>query len=142
MNINMIDDDYASAEELETNLLKSLKNLQTQSENKSFTLSIKDKANSLIGGVTGSTSYGWLLIKILWVAKPYQNKGLGRTLMQRIEGKAKEIGCHGAWLDTSNPQAMNFYKNLGYETFGQLSNQQGNYPPNHNRWFMKKNLEG
>jgi len=52
-NIKFIDDDQASAEQLEINLLKSLKNLQTQSENKSFTLSVKDETDILIGGVTG-----------------------------------------------------------------------------------------
>jgi len=58
--------------------------------------------------------------------------------MRKIEEKAKEINCHGAWLDTSNFEAMSFYRDLGYEPFGQLSNRLGDYPPNHNRWFMKK----
>jgi len=136
--LKIIDDDQASAEQLEINLLKSLKSLQTQSENKSFTLSVKDETDSLVGGVSGSSSYGWLLIKILWVEEDYRTKGLGTKLMQQIEEKAQEIGCHGAWLDTSNSTAMNFYKNLGYETFGQLNNRESDYPPNHKRWFMKK----
>ncbi len=136
--IKIIENDIGSVEELELNLLHSLKNLQTQSENKSLTLSVKDTEGTLVAGVSGSSSYGWLLVKLLWVSDSYQRQGLGTKLMQLIEEKAKTFGCHGAWLDTSNAKAMEFYKTLGYESFGQLSNTATQFPPEHHRWFMKK----
>ena len=60
--------------------------------------------------------------------------------MQRAEQKGIELGCRGAWLDTSNPNAMDFYLKLGYEMFGLLSNIEDQQPENHKRWFMKKSL--
>ncbi len=136
-NISIGEGTQDSAQELEVNLLKALHKIQTQSDNNSYTLVAEDK-NNLIGGVVASTSYGWLLVKILWVEEAYQGNGLGTSLMHQVETKAKEDGCHGAWLDTSNPKAMAFYTRLGYEVFGKLSNGDQHYPQNHNRWFMKK----
>lgn len=125
---------------LEKELLESLRSSLPQAENASFTLAAKDSLGKLVGGLVASTSYGWLLIKSLWVDEAYQNQGLGRRLMAQAEQKAQAIGCHGAWLDTSSPDAMQFYKKLGYESFGQLSNVAGQQPVSHNRWFMKKAL--
>ena len=61
-------------------------------------------------------------------------------MMARAEAKARAVGCHGAWLDTSNPEAMRFYAKLGYKPFGQLGNTPGQSPAGHRRWFMQKAL--
>jgi GNAT superfamily N-acetyltransferase len=126
--------------ELESELLKSLGDVLPQSSNASFVLALKDTSDNLIGGLTASCSYGWLLVKILWVKDEYRGSGLGRSLMKEAELKGVELGCHHIWLDTSNPEAMSFYQSLNYEIFGQLSNAPDQYPPSHNRWFMKKSL--
>jgi hypothetical protein len=60
--------------------------------------------------------------------------------MARAEQKAREVGCHNAWLDTSSPGAMCFYAKLGYTVFGQLANGSVQQPANHSRWFMRKAL--
>jgi GNAT superfamily N-acetyltransferase len=125
---------------LESELLDSLSNSLPQAENTSFILSARDPKRKLLGGLSASTSYGWLLVKVLWVDNAYRNLGLGRLLMDRAELKGCEAGCHGAWLDTSNPDAMEFYLRLGYEQFGLLSNIENQKPENHKRWFMKKSL--
>jgi predicted N-acetyltransferase YhbS len=126
--------------EIEAQLLQSLRNALPQGENSSFVLSARNQEGVLVGGLVASTSYGWLLTKCLWVAEKHRNIGLGRSLMLRAEEKGLEIGCHGAWLDTSSPSAMSFYSKLGYTSFGQLENRQLQQPPNHRRWFMSKEL--
>ena len=138
---NTIAEDGPSAgRAIEDALLRSLRETLPQFENAAFVLSAKAPDGDLVGGLTAATSYGWLLIKTLWVADTHRRQGLGRALMERAEDKAKEIGCHGAWLDTSSPDAMRFYIRLGYETFGQLANAPGQHPDTHRRWFMKKAL--
>ena len=93
-----------------------------------------------MAGLTASTSYGWLLIKTLWVHEDQRGTGLGRQLVEAAEKKAQDLGCANAWLDTSNPAAHGFYRALGYEAFGVLENDQYTTPTGHRRWFMKKRL--
>ncbi len=125
---------------LEQKLLADLRQESEQAVNQRFALSVTTEAEQLIAGLTASTSYGWLLIKILWVEKSYRQAGLGRKLMSRAEEQARMLGCHSAWLDTSSQQAMQFYKELGYSVFGELENPEHQLPPDHHRWFMRKSL--
>lgn len=125
---------------LEAKLLESLRSETEQSVNTNFELVEQNPAGDIIGGLVASVSYGWLLIKIVWVDKAYRNKGIARDLMSKAENKAIVLGCHSAWLDTSNPAAMQFYTGRNYVSFGQLSNTSHQTPPDHQRWFMKKSL--
>ena len=132
--------DEGLAERLESELLLSLALNQEQAINTGFTLSANVSEGELIGGLVASTSYSWLLVKILWVKESQRNLGVGRSLMTAAEAKAGELGCHSVWLDTSNAKARQFYDALGYEVFGQLENLEVHTPPDHCRWFMKKAL--
>lgn len=60
--------------------------------------------------------------------------------MSRAEAGWRALGCHGAWLDTSSPEARRFYLALGYVDFAFLANGPSDDPPEHCRWFMKKVL--
>ncbi|MEP0521856.1 MAG: GNAT family N-acetyltransferase [Hyphomicrobiales bacterium] len=128
--------------EIEEKLLRSLAGLNVQSKNESIIFSAQDENNELIGGVTGSTSYGWLLVKLLWVSNHHRGQGIGKDLMLAIEQEARALNCHSAWLDTSNGVARDFYLRLGYEDFGVLENKPSDTPADHSRWFMKKRLDG
>jgi GNAT superfamily N-acetyltransferase len=99
-----------------------------------------DSGRALVGGLIGSTSYGWLLVKILWVDERARGRRLGQELMQAAECEAIRRGCHGAWLDTSSRAAARFYERLGYRTFGTLENGPDDRPRGHRRWFMRKRL--
>jgi len=134
------EDTPGTAEAIESNLLQSLREHLPQSLNTHFVLSARNSEGQLIGGLTASSSYGWLLIKVLWVDQNYRSSGIGRDLMSRGQAKGRELDCHSAWLDTSNPDAMQFYAKLGYEAFGELANAEQQHPPGHHRWFMKKSL--
>ena len=47
----------------------------------------------IVGGLIGSTSYGWLLVKIVWVAEHRRRCGLGAHLMARaITDHATPVG--------------------------------------------------
>ncbi|MDJ0656560.1 MAG: GNAT family N-acetyltransferase [Xanthomonadales bacterium] len=127
-------------ETLEAHLLRSLGQLLPQSVNSSFSRVAKDPSGNLVGGITASTSYGWLLIKVLWVHADFRGRGIGRRLMQDAEESGLNHDCHSAWLETSNPQARRFYEGLGYQMFGKLENASNEYPPDHCRWFMKKSI--
>jgi hypothetical protein len=52
--------------------------------------------------------------------------------MDRPKIRARERGCHSAWLDTFSFQARGFYEKRGYEEFGQLD-----YPPDHHRHLCR-----
>ena len=128
------------SKELEEELLASLALSNAQSTNATIVLTKRDTSGKLLAGVSGSTSYGWLLVKLLWVHEELRRTGIGRTLIREAEDQARAMGCHGAWLDTSSEAARDFYVHLGYSEFGRLSNSPDHEPAQHRRWFMKKAL--
>lgn len=138
--VTIVEGDQSAVAAIECELLRSLRSDLPQSENTSIVLMINNGSDRLVGGLSASTSYGWMLVKTLWIAECERGKGYGRALMRHAEKRARALGCHGAWLDTSNPTAQRFYAQLGYQRFGQLENADGQHPPSHRRWFMKKHL--
>jgi GNAT superfamily N-acetyltransferase len=95
---------------------------------------VRDGAQ-IVAGLAGETYCGWIFVKYLWVSEGLRGRGVGRELMGRAEALAIERGCHSAWLDTFSFQAHRFYEKLGYEEFGRLE-----YPPDHQRHFLRKEL--
>ena len=130
--------DLAAA--IECNLLASLAASAPQGGYAPLALAARDRDGTLLGGLVGSTSYGWLLIKMLWVMESARGGGLGARMMEMAEDDALSRGCHGAWLDTSSDRARGFYERLGYEPFGILENKDGESPEGHRRFFMRKRL--
>ena len=133
-------DKAAVAKAIEAQLLQSLARENEQSLNEDFVLKASDESGRLLGGLCASTSYHWLLIKTLWVDESVRGAGLGSRLVELAEHEARRLGCHGAWLDTSNKAARKFYQDLGYQDFGVLANREDQALPGHSRWFMKKDL--
>jgi len=125
---------------LEQRLLNSLRLQLPQSDNRSFVLFNQSEQGELIGGLSASTSYDWLLIKLLWVKQSCRGAGLGKQLVEMAEQQAVERGCHSVWLDTSNPLAQKFYSGMGYREFGRLENTPEQSTLSHQRWFLKKSL--
>lgn len=97
---------------------------------------LRDQSGTIVGGVWGQVNWNWLHIGLVWVAESLRRTGYGRQLIAAMEDAAKERGCTAAHLDTFSYQARPFYESLGYEVFGALDN----YPPGHQRFFMKKTL--
>lgn len=97
---------------------------------------LRDEGGTIVGGVWGQVNWSWVHIGLVWVAETLRHTGYGRQLIAAMEQAAKERGCTAAHLDTFSFQARPFYESLGYEVFGTLDN----YPPGHQRFFMKKTL--
>ena len=95
----------------------------------------RGEAGTLLAGVMGSLSWGWLFVEAVWVSDALRGRGIGRALMEAAERHARECGCHSVWLDTF--QARDFYLGIGYETFGVLDD----YPHGQRRTFMRKALQ-
>jgi GNAT superfamily N-acetyltransferase len=89
----------------------------------------------IVAGLAGETYCGWLFVKYLWVSAGLRGSGVGRELMARAEARARDRGCHSAWLSTFSFQALDFYRKLGYEEFGRLD-----YTPDHQHHFLRKRL--
>lgn len=100
-------------------------------------VTVCDETSTVIGGLIGRTVWGWLHIEELWVAEPHRRSGLGTQLMNAAEGEALRLGCHGAYLDSFDFQAVPFYQLLGYEVFGLLQD----FPVGHTRYFLRKALK-
>jgi GNAT superfamily N-acetyltransferase len=98
---------------------------------------LRDQAAQVCGGLSGSTSRGWLFIDHLVVPEASRGHGIGRMLVALAEREAVQRGCHNAWLNTFEFQARGFYEKLGYTCFGELPD----YPPGFSRFFMSKSLK-
>lgn len=128
------------AEAIERSLLVALAAENEQAINTSIVLEATNAWGDLLSGLTASTSYGWLLVKTLWVSEDSRNTGLGRRLLASAETEARRYNCHHVWLETSSPSARAFYQRCGFQEFGRLENGPDQSPPDHCRWFLKKAL--
>lgn len=93
-------------------------------------------AGTLVGGLVGTTHWGWLYTKLLWVDESQRGTGLGRRLMAEAEAEAQKRGCHAAYVNTFSFQAPEFYQKCGYEVWGTLED----YPKGAQRVYLWKKL--
>jgi ribosomal protein S18 acetylase RimI-like enzyme len=94
------------------------------------------EGDAVIGGLNGSTHWGWLYIRHLWVAPDWQRRGLGRRLLAEAEAQARARQCTGLYVDTFNPGAVVFYERAGFALVGRIED----FPPGHTRTFLRKRL--
>ena len=97
---------------------------------------VRDEDGALMGGVWGYVNWNWLWVGAVWLSEELRGRGYGRQMMEKLEHTARVRGCLYAHLDTFSFQARPFYEGLGYEVFATLDD----YPPGHQRFFMKKAL--
>jgi len=100
-----------------------------------FGIFVRDPTRAIRAGLIGNTYAGWLFINLLWVHADLRRQGIGRRLIGEAERHALAQGCHSAWLDTFSFQGPDYYPKLGYREFARLD-----YPPDHQRIFLKKEL--
>ena len=97
---------------------------------------IKDAAGEILGGLIGSTYWGWLEVNVLWIAEGLRRLGHGRTLLRMAEAEARTRGCAHVMLTTYSFQARGFYEKEGYRVVGEMAG----YPPGAVYYWMRKNL--
>ncbi|RDI62590.1 GNAT family N-acetyltransferase [Microvirga subterranea] len=99
---------------------------------------IRDDADgAIIGGLWGRTGLEWLTIELIFVPEHLRGQGIARRIIAMAEEEALRRGCHSAWLDTLNPDALFLYERLGYARFGELAD----FPTGRSRYFLQKKLK-
>jgi GNAT superfamily N-acetyltransferase len=90
----------------------------------------------IVGGVLGETYWDWFYLDLLWVKEDLRGCGYGHRLLSMAEDEARQRGAKNAYLDTFSFQAPDFYKQHGYQVFGELQD----FPPGYQRYFLRKQL--
>ena len=90
----------------------------------------------IVGGVIGATYWDWFYLDLMWIKEELRGCGYGHRLMTLAEDEARQRGAKNAYLDTFSFQAPDFYKQHGYQVFGELQD----FPPGHQRYFLRKQL--
>lgn len=106
------------------------------SERQPLAVLIHDTDGELTGGLSGYTAWGWLFTQNLYIPETERGKGMAGKILAEAEEEAKARGCHGAWIDTFNPQALRAYQRAGYEIFGELPE----FPRGRTPTFLRKSL--
>ena len=94
-------------------------------------------SKTIVGGLWAHTGWEWLTIELVFVPESLRKQGIARNLVALAEEEAVRRGCHSAWLDTLNPEALSLYERLGYERFGELKD----FPKGGSRYFLQKKLK-
>jgi GNAT superfamily N-acetyltransferase len=95
---------------------------------------IRAADGSPIGGIFGWTWGGTCYVRYLFVSESLRGKGLGTALMHAVEHEAKSRGCRQIVLETHDFQAPVFYRKLGFEIVGRVSE----YPRGHQYMTLVK----
>ena len=97
---------------------------------------LRDEHGRVVGGLYGDTCWGWLHVSSLWMEERLRGQGHGSRLLAEAERRARRRGCHHAYLDTFDFQALPFYQKQGYTVFA----EQKDMPLGHTRYFVQKQL--
>lgn len=74
----------------------------------------------LVAGACGRTEYGRLFVSSLWVGESLRGQGIGRRILEELEGEAVARGCMDALLDTLLPENVEFYARCGYTVIASI----------------------
>jgi GNAT superfamily N-acetyltransferase len=87
-----------------------------------------------IGGMYGRTSYGTLIIDLVFLPASLRGQDLGAKLLAMMEAEAIARGCQTGFLMTASFQAPGFYAKHGWVEFGRIPCD----PPGSARAFFRK----
>lgn len=101
-----------------------------------LSITMRDGAGALLGGLNGVTHWRWLYIRHLWVAESQRGRGLARRLMESAERAALSRGAIGAYIDTFDPRVAGFYERIGFSRIGEIAD----FPLGGRRIYLSKRL--
>lgn len=130
-DINPLIEDAIAAPLIEHN-----RGFMGSSNSRPLAVVLRDTTNSVVGGLFGRTSYGWMFTEVLAIPEAIRGTGFGSKILQCAEREAIARGCHGAWLDTHDPTAKRFYERHGYLAFSEIHD----YPVGFSKILMRKSL--
>jgi ribosomal protein S18 acetylase RimI-like enzyme len=102
-----------------------------------FAFFIKDPNRKILGGIKGTSYYGCLYIDSLWVDPTFRTKGWGGELMHAAENLGRKRNCSFISLTTMDWEALDFYKNLGYD----VEFVREGFEKNSKMYLLRKNLQ-
>ncbi len=91
----------------------------------------------IIGSAVGKIYLRWLHIDLFWVDEAHRRKGVGKSLMYKIEKYAVEAGLKGIEVWTQSWQAPEFYRSMDYEEFAVLPD----YAPGRKRHAFRRTIK-
>lgn len=97
---------------------------------------LRRQKEEIVGGLIGKIHWEWLYIDLLFVKEELRGCGYGHRLLEIAENEARQRGAKHVYLDTFSFQAPEFYKQHGYQVFGELKD----FPTGHQRYFLAKHL--
>lgn len=106
-------------------------------EKRTLAVCMRDGGGHMVAGLSGYTAWGWLYMQWLWVDENHRGKGFAGRMLEAAEAEARARRCHGALIDTFNPQALAVYQKAGYEVFGAVPD----FPIGRTRSFLSKSLK-
>lgn len=89
-------------------------------DRRQLAITVRNHSGELIGGISGSTSWSWLFVQLLWVDEGARGQGLAGQMLEAAETEARARGCTGAYIDTINPVALRAYQRAGYTECGRI----------------------
>ena len=99
-------------------------------------VTVRDEAGTIVGGIVARVWMEQLYVSLVWIDDALRGKGHGKTMMETVEARGREVGATNVWLNTLSWQARPFYEALGYTCFGENTLANGK----HRRYFMRKEL--
>jgi N-acetylglutamate synthase-like GNAT family acetyltransferase len=97
---------------------------------------VKDADGKTVGGISGRSSRGLLLLEFVYLPKILRGGGMGSRLLAMAEEQGRKHGCKHAFLVTFSFQAPGFYKKHGWRVFGETPCD----PPGTTQFIMTKEL--
>jgi GNAT superfamily N-acetyltransferase len=104
-------------------------------DGKWLSIFLRDADGAVIGGTHGWTWARRCYVRLLYIPANLRKQGLGTRLMRAIEQEARARGCDEIVLHTSDFQAPEFYRKLGFEAVGAEE-----FPRGHKSFTMVKAL--
>jgi GNAT superfamily N-acetyltransferase len=79
----------------------------------------KKSGNDVIGFVSFTELHDAIIIVALGISPKYQNAGIGKSLIKKVEEEAKRLGKKKLLVSTSNDDlpALAFYQHLGFQIY-------------------------
>jgi len=100
-------------------------------------MSVRDGNGLLLGGLILLSYWRESYIELLWLSARARGKGLGGSLLEAAERRARQRGSRLIHLNTYSFQAPGFYEKQGYRRFGAISGS----PRGERRHFYVKRLQ-
>lgn len=93
-----------------------------------------------VGCASGLTNNNgeWLTLTNLFIEQSYRGRGLGATVLTKLEERAALLGVRNMWRWTAAFEAPNFYKRQGYRILAELEHW---YPSGHSQLGLHKALD-